>query len=160
MPATWRVALRGVMLSGTEMFDVEPSAGVVTRARVLTVDDDASFLELLRDLVRATAHLEVAGEACSGERAIVVAGQLLPELVLMDIRMPGLGGIKAAGIIKAARRSTLIVMISATHPDETPPDACAGFGSLIGEALGLAAGSGFCDELDFGGGLLLLGGEA
>ena len=99
MPATWRVALPGVMLSGTEMFDVEPSAGVVTRARVLTVDDDASFLELLRELVRATAHLEVAGEACSGERAFVVAGQLRPDVVLMDLRMPGMGGIRAAAVI-------------------------------------------------------------
>jgi DNA-binding NarL/FixJ family response regulator len=103
------------------MSAVDPtSAPVAGRARVLAVDDDASFLALLRDLVRETAHLEIAGEAQSGERAIVAARELQPDIVLMDVRMPGIGGMEAAKVIKAASSPTLIVMISAIHPDEIP----------------------------------------
>jgi len=98
---------------------------------VLAVDDDASFLAVLRDLVRATAHLESAGEAHSGEGAITAALQLRPDIVLMDIRMPGIGGMKAAEQIKTADRSTLIVMISTTHPDEIPRNACDRFAGAV-----------------------------
>jgi DNA-binding NarL/FixJ family response regulator len=113
------------------MSSVERSAAVAGRARVLAVDDDVSFLVLLRELVRATAHLEIAGEANSGERAIVAARELWPDIVLMDVRMPGMGGIKAAELIKQARRATLIVMISTTHPDEIPRKACDSFAGAV-----------------------------
>ena len=62
------------------------------------------FLALLRDVVGATGHLEIAGEAQSGEEAVVAAHELRPDMVLMDVRMPGIGGIKAAERIKAAGR--------------------------------------------------------
>lgn len=104
---------------------------VVSRGRLLAVDDDASFRALLRDVVRATEHLEIAGEADSGEAAIVAAPELRPDVVLMDIRMPGIGGMEAAEQIKAAMPSTLIVMASATHPDEIPTRACAGFAAAV-----------------------------
>jgi DNA-binding NarL/FixJ family response regulator len=113
------------------MSGAERSTTVVTRARVLAVDDDASFLALLRELVRATAHLETAGEARSGEAAIVLASELQPDLVLMDIRMPGMGGMKAAGRIKTADPSTLIVMVSTTHPDEIPRHASSSFAGAV-----------------------------
>jgi CheY-like chemotaxis protein len=108
------------------MSGIERPMPVVSRGRLLAVDDDASFRALLRDVVRATEHLEIAGEADSGEAAIVAAPELRPDVVLMDIRMPGIGGIEAAEQIKAAMPSTLIVMASATHPDEIPARACAG----------------------------------
>jgi DNA-binding NarL/FixJ family response regulator len=104
---------------------------MVGRARVLAVDDDPAFLALLRELVHATAHLEVAGEAHSGERAIVDARELQPDIVLMDVRMPGMGGIKAAELIKAASRGTVIVMISTTHPDEIPLKARDSFAAAV-----------------------------
>ena len=88
------------------------------RARVLAVDDQASFLAVLRDLVRATNELEPVGEAESGELAVEAAHELLPDIVLMDVRMPGLNGIAAAKLIKADRPSTLVVLISTSHPDE------------------------------------------
>ena len=88
------------------------------RARVLAVDDHAPFLAVLRDVVRATHQLESVGEAESGELAVAAAHELLPDIVLMDVRMPGLDGIAAAKLIKADRPSTLVVLISTTHPDE------------------------------------------
>ena len=97
--------------------------GGAGRASVLAVDDDLPFLALLRDVVRATGHLEVVGEADTGESAIAAARDLEPDMVLMDVRMPGIGGLKAAEEIKAGRPSTVMVLISTTHPDELPPRA-------------------------------------
>jgi DNA-binding NarL/FixJ family response regulator len=96
-------------MSGTER-----SAPPVTRARVLAVDDDALFLDLLRVLVGASAHLELAGEARSGERAIVATRELRPDIVLMDIRMPGMDGIEATRRIASAAR----VLILTTFDDD------------------------------------------
>jgi DNA-binding NarL/FixJ family response regulator len=88
---------------------------------VLAVDDQASFRTMVRQLVDATSSLELVGEAASGEAAVKLAGELRPSLVLMDVRMPGLGGIAAAREIKAVQPSTVVLLLSTTHPDELPP---------------------------------------
>jgi len=97
------------------------------RARVLAVDDQPPFLEILRAVVGATGNLEIAGEARSGEEAVVAALELRPEMVLMDVRMPGIGGLKAAERIKANDPPTLVVLISSTHPDELPLESASSF---------------------------------
>jgi len=102
-----------------------------SRARVLAVDDQASFLEVLREVVRATGHLEMAGEALCGELAVEVAQDLRPDMVLMDVRMPGIGGIKAAELIKSGRPSTVVVLISTMHPDELSPHAVGGAADAV-----------------------------
>jgi DNA-binding NarL/FixJ family response regulator len=103
---------------GIEITSLEPLPAIGRRGRVLAVDDDAPFLALLRDVVRATGALEAVGEADSGELAVEAARELAPDVVLMDVRMPGLGGIAAARRIKASRPSTFVVLISTAHPDE------------------------------------------
>ena len=98
------------------------------RGRVLAVDDQTAFLAVLRDLVGATRELELVAEAQSGERAIEVVLEIEPDIVLMDVWMPGMGGIAAAREIKAGLPSTLVVLISTTHPEEIPlepDDVCA-----------------------------------
>jgi two-component system, NarL family, invasion response regulator UvrY len=92
------------------------------RAGVLAVDDHPSFIALLRDLVRATRRLQIVGEADCGERAVDLACELKPDLVLMDVRMPGLGGVEAGRRIKAALPSTVLIFISTTRPDELPSE--------------------------------------
>jgi len=92
----------------------------VRRGRVLAVDDQPGFLAVLRDLLGATRQLDAVGEAQSGERAIELAQEVEPDMVLMDVWMPGMGGLAAAREIKARRRSTLVVLISSTHPDDLP----------------------------------------
>jgi DNA-binding NarL/FixJ family response regulator len=87
---------------------------------VITVDDQASVRRALRSLVEATSGLDLVGEAESGEAAVDLVPELEPDLVLMDVRMPGLGGIAATRAIKAMRPDTLVFLISATHPDELP----------------------------------------
>ena len=99
--------------------------------RVLAVDDHALFLAVLRDVVGATAELEVVGVAQSGEVAIQAAGELKPDVVLMDVRMPGLGGIAAARQIKACRPWTLMILVSTTRPDELPLDAHDTFADAV-----------------------------
>lgn len=91
-----------------------------TRARVLAVDDQLSFLAVLRDVLRRTDRLEWVGEAESGEMAVELAERLEPDVVLLDVRMPGLGGIEAARRIKARQPLTLVLLISTVHPDELP----------------------------------------
>ena len=97
--------------------------GRVRRAGVLTVDDHSRFLAVLRDVVRATGNLEIVGEAQTGEGAIAAAQDLRPEMVVMDVQMPGIGGLEAAEHIKASRQSTEMVLISTPHPDDLPPRA-------------------------------------
>jgi len=113
------------------MSAADRTAALLHRARVLAVDDDASFLALLREVVNGTRHLQIAGEARSGERAVTAAQELRPDAVLMDVRMPGIGGITAGEAIKAAHPSTLVVMISAIHPDEIPRQACEDFAAAV-----------------------------
>jgi DNA-binding NarL/FixJ family response regulator len=92
-------------------------------ARVLAVDDDPSFLAVLCDVVHATSELELIGETDCGEGAVQAAEELRPDMVVMDVRMPTVDGISATMRIKAVRPSTLVVLVSATHPDELRRDA-------------------------------------
>ena len=73
--------------------------------RVLTVDDQAVFRGIAREVIDATPGFESVGEAASGEEALEAVAELEPQLVLLDVRMPGLDG------IEVARR------LHATHPD-------------------------------------------
>ena len=96
-------------------------------ARVLVVDDYRPFLAVVRELLPATRFLECVGEAGSGEEAVELARRLLPDVVLMDVRMPGLGGVAAAKLIKERRPSTLVVLISSARRDELALDGTETF---------------------------------
>ena len=107
-----------------EMPSVEdPSSARRRPARVLAVDDDPSFLALLCDVVDAASELQLIGESDCGEGAVHAAADLRPDMVVMDVRMPTLDGMSASTRIKASLPSTLVVLVSATHPDELPPEA-------------------------------------
>lgn len=97
-----------------------PLTPPASRARVLAADDQIVFLDVLRDVVGRTERLELVGEANSGEMAIEMTRRLEPDIVVLDVRMPGLGGIEAARQIKAQYTSTLVILISTVHPDELP----------------------------------------
>ena len=86
----------------------------------MVVDDRAAFRSAIRLLLRAARPLELVGEADCGERALAVIDECDPDLVLVDVRMPGMGGLTAARTIKRRRPSTVVVLISAAHPSELP----------------------------------------
>ena len=94
----------------------QPRPELVTS--VLAVDDQPIFLRAVRELINSTAGMFVVGEAGCGEEAVELAESLRPDLVLMDVYMPGLGGVEAAREIKAAHASTVVALLSTTHPDE------------------------------------------
>ena len=108
-----------------------PHRAVTSRARVLAVDDQSAFLAVLRHVVGATRHLQIAGEALCGELAVEAARDLHPDMVLMDVRMPGIGGIGAAELIKSGRPATVVVLISTMHPDELPEHAVRGVADAV-----------------------------
>ncbi len=107
-------------LTAKEVTIAIPDPSVPTVGCVLAVDDQASFRQVLRRLVEATASLRSVGEADSGEEAVALAAELEPDLVVMDVRMPGIGGIEAARRIKELRPATLVLLVSTTHPDHLP----------------------------------------
>ncbi len=91
--------------------------------RVLTVDDQVVFREAARDVISATAGFESVGDAGSGEEALAAVERLRPELVLLDVRMPGCGGIEAARRITAAHPETVVVLISIEGSEAFSEDA-------------------------------------
>jgi two-component system nitrate/nitrite response regulator NarL len=96
---------------------IQQAAGDRTAACVLAVDDHARFRSVLRDVVGATSDLVVVGEADSGERAVDLVDDLAPDLVLMDLRMPGMGGLAATRKIKELKPSTVVVLVSSEGPE-------------------------------------------
>jgi DNA-binding NarL/FixJ family response regulator len=88
---------------------------VSTAARVLVVDDHAGCRQALGELVEA-AGFELVGKADSGEAACAAAAALDPDLVLLDVRMPGMGGRAAAAAIAALHPGTVVVLVSETPP--------------------------------------------
>src|ERR1043166_1263816 len=88
-----------------------------TEVRTLVVDDQEPFRDALRHLIGAAPGFTLVGEACSGEDAISAVETLSPSLVLMDVRMPGIGGIEAARSI-AERHPELMIVLISVHGDE------------------------------------------
>ena len=85
---------------------------------VLTVDDQAIFRAAARDVIDATPGFESVGEVASGLEALAASDALRPDLVLMDVRMPGIDGIEAARQLRARRPETVIVLVSVEEGDE------------------------------------------
>jgi DNA-binding NarL/FixJ family response regulator len=79
---------------------------------VLIVDDQPFFRSAARDVVGALPGFHAVAEASSGQEAVAVVGELHPELVLLDVRMPGMDGIEATRLILAGHPSTVVVLIS------------------------------------------------
>jgi DNA-binding NarL/FixJ family response regulator len=88
--------------------------------RVLTVDDQAPFRDSARDLVCATAGFRLVGEAASGAEALIEVERLAPDLILLDVQMPGMDGIEVAERVSASHPSVLIVLTSANDPRRLP----------------------------------------
>ena len=91
--------------------------------RVLTVDDQARFRGVARDVIDATPGFEQVGEAESGEEALLAVDRLAPELVLLDVRLPGLDGIEVARRLTASHPEMLVVLISIEDPVDLPSAA-------------------------------------
>jgi DNA-binding NarL/FixJ family response regulator len=78
--------------------------------RLVVVDDHPVVREGLRAMLDAEPDLEVVGEAGSGAEAVALAAALRPDVVLMDLRMPGTDGVEATGRITAAGPARVLVV--------------------------------------------------
>ena len=88
--------------------------------RVLLVDDQPQFRRAAALLIRATAGLHLAGEAASGEEAVVLAAALNPDLVLMDVRLPGISGPESTRLILAEQPGTRVILLSTYEAGDLP----------------------------------------
>ena len=86
--------------------------GGMGRFRVVLVDDVPELRRLLRHVLEWSERFEVVGEADNGRRAIEVAGELEPDLLLLDISMPIMDGMAALPKILEASGGTSVVMLS------------------------------------------------
>ena len=79
---------------------------------ILLVDDHPHGREGMRELIAEDPLFQIVGEAASGEEAILLTRKLSPDVILMDINMPGIGGLDATAIIKAEHPAVKIVMVT------------------------------------------------
>lgn len=89
----------------------------MTTLRVLIVDDHPVVRSGLRGLLEAEPDLDVVGEAGSGEEALALVDQAVPDVVLMDLRMPGLDGAAVTGRIRDAHPSTRVLVLTTYDTD-------------------------------------------
>ena len=105
--------------------------------RVLIVDDHALVRSGIASLLREN-DIEVVGEAASGLEAVEKAVSLKPDIVLMDIKMPGCNGLQATKLIKAEMHQAKIVMLTAFDDDENLFEAIKnGAASIRGGAISI-----------------------
>jgi DNA-binding NarL/FixJ family response regulator len=82
------------------------------RVKVLLVDDDARFLKWVRQFLASETALEIAGEAGDGQEAICKARELRPDVVLMDVRLPGMTGLGVTQHLKAEMPNLTVIVLS------------------------------------------------
>ncbi|HET6791593.1 MAG TPA: response regulator transcription factor [Actinomycetota bacterium] len=101
-------------LRGGGTLAVESVMGV----KVLIVDDQEPFRMAARMVVEATEGFDVVGEAETGEDSVTMASDLRPDLVLMDVNLPGINGLDATRQILAADGAGTIVLLLSTYEEE------------------------------------------
>ena len=90
---------------------------------VLIVDDQEPFRAVARMVVGLADGFEVVAEAQTGEEAVSIAQDTAPQIVLMDINLPGINGIEATRRVLAARPATAVILLSTYDVDSLPADA-------------------------------------
>ena len=87
--------------------------------RILIADDHPLVRSGLRALLMATDDLEVVGEAATGEEAVTLASSLSPDVIVMDLRMPGINGIEATRHIVQANPRIRILVVTLFEDDDS-----------------------------------------
>jgi DNA-binding NarL/FixJ family response regulator len=105
---------------------------------VMIVDDQLPFRLAARAVLRRTEAFELVGEAADGDEAVVLATQLRPQLILMDINMPTMNGIDATRQIMEQMPDTTVFLCSTYEVADLPPEAAtSGYAAYVNkEELG------------------------
>ena len=91
--------------------------------RVLLADDHPVYRLGLRALLESTAGFDVVGEAASGEEAVAASQELDPDVVVMDLRMPGLDGIEATRALLKVQPDAAVLVLTYSDEDQSLLDA-------------------------------------
>jgi len=111
----------------------------MTDVRVLIVDDQPPFREASRMVVEMTDGFEVVGEAENGEQGVELAAELKPDLVLMDVQMPGIDGLEATRRITSVEEPPRVLVMS-THESgsyDGPAEAAGAIGFVAKSQFGM-----------------------
>src|SRR5256885_2298897 len=92
-----------------------PSAGA--NRRVLIVDDQKVSRDSIREVLKLFPNLEVIGEAESGEEAIEFLKKAKPDLVLMDVSLPGMNGLECTRLLKVSYPEIVVFVITSNGPE-------------------------------------------
>jgi DNA-binding NarL/FixJ family response regulator len=105
--------------------------------RVLIVDDQEPFRLAARMVVEATDGFDVVGEAETGEASVEMARELTPDLVLMDVNLPGINGLDATRQILSDQSESVVVLLLSTYEEEeyAPRAAECGAAAYIPKAV-------------------------
>ena len=85
---------------------------------VMLIDDHRVVRQGLRDFLELQGDIEVIGEASSGEEGVQLARELLPDVVLMDLVMPGIDGVETTRRVKAASPSSKVIVLTSFADDD------------------------------------------
>lgn len=91
--------------------------------RVLIVDDQAPFRQVARMVVEMTEGFEIVGEAETGEDSVVKARELNPDLIVMDVNLPGIDGTEATKRILGEIKTVVVLLVSTYERSEYEPRA-------------------------------------
>lgn len=90
----------------------------MSAVRVLVVDDHESFRRVAAAVVEATAGFVVAGSVATGEESLVAAAAVEPDLVLMDINLPGMDGLEATRWLRSSAHPPVVILLSTYDEDD------------------------------------------
>jgi two-component system cell cycle response regulator DivK len=107
-------------------------------SRILIIEDNEKNLKLVRDVLQVKGHATL--EATTAEDGIRIANEELPDLVLMDIQLPGMNGIQALGVLRADAKTAGIPVIAVTASvmqQDRKLITDAGFDAYVGKPINL-----------------------
>jgi diguanylate cyclase (GGDEF)-like protein len=130
MPSLLAVTRTGTAPAGAGQGVVEPGR------RVLVVDDDRTYRQMLRLIVESGTSFRVVGEAGDGREAITLARSLCPDVILLDLAMPGMGGLEALPLLLAEVPDARVVVLSSLEP------------AYLLEKAGGSGAAAFCTKTD------------